>query len=380
VDVTITTPLAIGDILTATQTVNGLVSPESDPKLVVDVAPSVVTYRADFEVDPTAQWVVNGGPSDASADFHFDYSSVGIPQAPNSQSSGTHGLKLQANLTSNIFGGMSVSPVGKSFTGDYTLAFDWWGNFNGPFPGGGNGSTNLTTFGIMTAGTTAQWPGTADSIYFGATADGGSSADYRAYSPVAVASYQDGDPQYAAPSRNNSHAYYSVFGGVSAPAEQVALFPNQTGTTAIGAPGMTWNEVTITKSGPIVAWRINGLLISSIDTTGMSLGGDNILFGYSDINTTSSTDGNAPAMLFGLIDNVRILVAQPDSAGPNDWDGDGDVDLDDYEEMAGCLFGPGVPPDRADGCINTCLSTFDADGDSDIDLSDFAAFARGFNP
>ena len=56
---------------------------------------------------------------DAAADFFFDYSSVGIPAAPNG--AGTRGLKLQANLTNGIFSGMSVSPTGQNFTGDYRL-------------------------------------------------------------------------------------------------------------------------------------------------------------------------------------------------------------------------------------------------------------------
>ena len=35
-------------------------------------------------------------------------------------------------------------------------------------------------------------------------------------------------------------------------------------------------------------------------------GGGNILFDYADINATSSTDPNALALQFGLIDNIRV--------------------------------------------------------------------------
>jgi hypothetical protein len=79
---------------------------------------------------------VNLGPTDGVAEIFFDYSTVGVPPAPNSAGT-TRGLKFQANLTSGIFGGLSVSPTGKSFTGDVRLRFDLWQNFNGPFPGAG---------------------------------------------------------------------------------------------------------------------------------------------------------------------------------------------------------------------------------------------------
>lgn len=271
-------------------------------------------YSENFEVDPTANWTVNGGPSDEAADFFFDYGSVGIPSAPNSGGT-TRGMKLQANLASGIFGGFSVSPTGQNFSGDYTVRFDWWANFNGPFPGGGSGSTNLSTYGIGTSGTVAQWPGgVQDSVWFAATGDGGSSADYRAYSTAAPTSYGDGNPVYAFTTRNNSNAYFAALGNVPAPVAQLTLFPQQTGNTAVGSAGMTWHDVEITKLGNAITWKLDGLLMATIDTNTVTLGGGNIFFGHSDINAGSSTDPNAPALLFTLIDNVRVeVVPEPTS-------------------------------------------------------------------
>jgi hypothetical protein len=54
-----------------------------------------------------------------------------------------------------------------------------------------------------------------------------------------------------------------------------------------------------------------------------------------------------------------------------DTDADGDVDLDDYTNLAGCLFGPGV--DAGGDCVPA-----DVDGDGDIDLADFAVFQQLF--
>lgn len=116
------------------------------------------------------------------ADLYFDYSTAGIPLSPNSTNSDTHGLKMCANLdpATQVFpSGVSVSPVGFSITENFDMRFDMWMNFNGPMPAGGSGSTVVGGAGYGTAGTSAQVAGVADSVFIGATVDGGSSADYR---------------------------------------------------------------------------------------------------------------------------------------------------------------------------------------------------------
>jgi hypothetical protein len=277
-------------------------------------------YTQNFEVDPAANWTVNGSPSDEAANFFFDYSTVGIPTAPSAL--GTRGMKLQANQSSGIFGGMSVSPNGQNFGGIYTVTFDWWGNFNGPFPAGGSGSTQLSTFGVGTSGTLAQWPGgTQDSIWFAATGDGNSSTDWRAYSTTAPTRYADTAAGiYAAGafagSSNASDAYYAGFGNNAAPAEQLALFPQQSGATLVGSAGMEWHEVEIAVGLLNVTWTVDGLLIATVPLLDDTVNtGNNIFFGHSDTNASSSTDPNDSELLFTLIDNIRVTdnaVAVPE--------------------------------------------------------------------
>ena len=278
-------------------------------------AEAQVLYQQNFDADSTANWTVNAGPSDHLADFFFDYNTAGVPSAPNSGGT-TRGLKLGANYTNGIFSGVSVSPTGQSFAGDYTMQFDWWANFNGPAPVGGSGSTQLSTFGLDTSGTVAQWPGgTQDSIWFGGVGDGNSSSDWRAYSPTAATSYLPASGVYAAgtgtspDARNHNHPYYASFGSVSAPAAQTALFPQQTGTTLVGSSAFEWHDVVITKAGGNVTWTVDGTVIATVpvgdDTV---LTGNNIFFGHSDTNAGSSTDPNDMALLFTLIDNVRVSV------------------------------------------------------------------------
>jgi hypothetical protein len=72
----------------------------------------------------------------------------------------------------------------------------------------------------------------------------------------------------------------------------------------------------------------------------------------------------------------------PDECDPiqaADFDGDGDVDVDDFAAFTDCLAGPQRPPDPiVPGCADACLDAFDADGDEDCDLDDFAAFQEAF--
>jgi hypothetical protein len=272
---------------------------------------SAQLFSDNFDVDTSANWTVNkaNNPAGNIATFAFDYSTYGIPNAPGSSSS--RGLRLQANVTGGVFGGLSVSPIGQSFTGDFELRAHVWMNYLGPLTTGGSGTTQLGGLGIGTAGTSAQWPGgVQDSVWFAATMDGGSASDYRAYSSAAPTSYPSGNAVYKAPGGaiNNTNAYYSVFGGHAAPAAQLALYPSQTGTTPIGSQGFAWREYVVNKTGNSVLWTIDGLPIAEVDLSTVSLGGSNIHLMMSDTNATSATDPNF--LNFVVFDNV-VVTPEP---------------------------------------------------------------------
>jgi hypothetical protein len=279
---------------------------------------SAVSYAESFDVDPTASWTVNDpGLSDTLADFHYDYSEIGVPAAPGGAT--TFGLKLTANNSGNVFSGFSVSPTGQSFSGDYTISFDLWQNYAGPLGPGGSGTTQLSLFGLGTAGDVAVWPGSdpKESIAFGVTLDGGSQIDYRAYDSghLAGRSFANGgdeifaaDPDLVVGNRQGGeNPYYAGFGGASAPAAQLVLFPGQTGVTDAGEIAFAWRHVVIDVSGALVTWSIDGLEIAALDATGLTLGGGNLLFGHSDANTTSSSDPNDTLLNVTLIDNIRVV-------------------------------------------------------------------------
>lgn len=263
-------------------------------------------FSADFETDTSANWNVNVEPDgQGRADFNFDYSTVGIPLSPNSKlGDSRRALKLEANWDLGRFTGLSVSPTGQSFTGDFVLKFDYWHNFVGPFPVG-PGGTMFSGAGIGTQGTTAQWAGdNTDSLRFEASGDGDAgTADYRVYAKA------NQNPAFlAASSGNNSNAYYAQFGGVEAPTAQVNLYSGQTGTTADGTAGMQWLEWEIVKSGDTVEWYMNGLLMATVeDYSALGLTGENILFSRYDPYSSSSTSPNGEAMNFTLIDNISVI-------------------------------------------------------------------------
>jgi len=300
-------------------------------------AGSNILYSQDFDVDDTANWTVNKATdtyaNDAGniAEFFYDYSQLGIPSAPNSVGGTTRGLRLRANaVAGNVPAGgltaLSVSPTGLILPGDYTVEFDMWLNFNGPLATGNTGSSQITEFGILTAGTSTQVPGnfggTIDSVYFACGGDGQNGADYRVYDTAHPASWQDGTLVYAAGpasgvtgDRNAQHPYYTqFFGGTvennQAPAGQIGLpspaAGDQSGTTAAGAQGFRWRHVKIVKSNTTALWYVDDHLLATVDMTQSgTLGGSNILFGQSDVNNTS-VPADQNDLVFGLIDNVRV--------------------------------------------------------------------------
>jgi PEP-CTERM motif len=289
-------------------------------------AEAAAIYSDNFESDTSANYNVNQSGGNNAATFAFDYSTVGIPAAPNSGGT-TKGLKLEANYQTSgqVQSGISVSPTGLSLTGDFDIRFDLWENSIGPFTGlsgdGGSGSTQVTSYGWGTAGTTAQWAGSSNSVMFGATGDGNSSFDWRVYKSNALVGATDSSYVAVAGAgndadlRNNIHSYYSTnFPGVAPPAAQLGLFASQTGAPQNGSAAFQWFAALISKRGNTLTWSLDGVPIANVDMTGLTLGGDNFFLGQFDINAGASSSANARSLIFGLIDNLEVTqVPEPSS-------------------------------------------------------------------
>lgn len=268
-----------------------------------------VLFQESFDTDQSANWQYNSFGPGNSADFFFDYSTVGVPAAPGSVT--TRGLRLEANVGADTFGGGSASPLGLVLPSEYVLTAYVWQNSVGPFPGGGSGSTHLTSLSVGVSGTASEFQGgTMTGVQFSATGDGGSASDWRAYngsgSPLSTAITPS---VYAAGSLNASNPYYqAVFAGQAPPVDQLMLFPEQTGTTAPGTPAFGWNLWEITKTTSSIDWRINGVDFATVDASLFPLvfGGDNFAFGHADINDLSST--STSPLIFSLVDNITVTA------------------------------------------------------------------------
>jgi len=299
--------------------------------LTVTLPPVTQTmWRDDFDTNSAANWIMNRSSSDCRVAFNYDYSANGIPSAPNSTNNTTRGVKLEANVSLGVVAAISLSPVGQSFGGDYRLRFDLWMNQNGPFPAGGNGSTQHGTAGMGTAGNKVQWTGsgsTADGCWFAVDGEGQASDtsttamnDFGAFSGTNY--YAAASGVYAAGtasnSRGNGNSYYAgTFpGGQTAPAVQQSTYSQQTGALAAGTIGFAWRDVIINKSGGTVEWSIDGLKIATI--TGATFASSNIFIGLWDSFASLSDNTN---LSFAVFDNVRVerlvtnvppyLTAQP---------------------------------------------------------------------
>jgi hypothetical protein len=288
-------------------------------------------FTENFDVNNAANWTVNNNNNGTNAaNFSFNYGSVGIPSADGPGGT-TVGLKLQANISgtgpaSGVLPAISVSPNGQSFTGDYTVSFKWWHNFLGSTTGGignsagGSGSTQISTFGVMTAGDTANYAGASDSVFFAATGDGASAQDFRAYSKEQPTGYATGitgnnaHNVYAAGSQNSSAALYQTAfpAGAQAPTAQSNAAATQTGSTLAGMAGFRWHDVVIEKAGNLITWKVNGTLFDTVDLTNFTPAnlptGSNILFGMSDTSLGAGTPASAfQTYDFTLIDNISVV-------------------------------------------------------------------------
>ncbi len=285
---------------------------------VTTAARGDVLFSDDFDTDTSASWNINASSADTAYTFAFDYSAIGVPPSPNGGGS-TLGLRLAANIADGAAAGITVSPMGESFSGSYVLSFDMWINANGPFPSGGTGSTEFLTAGIGYDDTTVNLGGASGSGgWFTTDGEGGSSRDYRAYKNAGEQFAESGQffagtSSAGGGAHNSSDPYYADFGSIDvevAVPDQAAMYAQQTGTTVVGSQGFAWHEVVITVDGSTALWEIDGLPIVELDPTigsTFDLEG-NISIGYMDIFSSVSDN---PELSFGLIDN---LVVTPEPA------------------------------------------------------------------
>lgn len=236
----------------------------------------------------SALWNVQA-TADTNIIFGWDHSTLGIPAAPNG--TGTTGVRMAANISSGAASGLSMTPIGVVLPSNYTVTFDMWMNVNGPFPGGGGGSTEFATFGIGANGTQVQWSGAAGHT-LGGSGEGGSSSDYRFY----------GTGSLAAGANNTDPYYTAAFPGQTAPAQQQLDYAQQNDQPLQdGTLGFAWREVAIQVDGSTATWTVDGTLLATV--TDFSGSGDAFI-GYYDAFTSVSDNAD---LSFVVFDNFQVI-------------------------------------------------------------------------
>lgn len=286
--------------------------------------PQTVVFSDSLDTDSSADWTVSKSSTDTRVTFNYNYAADGIPSAPRSTGGTTRGVKFEANMANGVVAAVSMSPVGQSFGGDYRLHFDMWINANGPFPGGGTGSSQYITAGLGTTGGHVQWTGTgstADGYWFATDGEGGagdtsSPCDYNALAATAIQGVSSGVylAGTSSTARANTHAYYATAfpAGQTAPASQQSTYPRQSGQLAAGCVGFAWRDVIIAKRGNIVEWSIDGVKLAAFTSASVTAG--NVFVGYWDPFTSISDNA---AVSFGLVDNVRVEVSTNSTPPPD---------------------------------------------------------------
>jgi hypothetical protein len=296
-----------------------------------------------FNVNDSSAWTTGtGSGANSSVTFGFDYSSLGIPQAPGSAT--TTALVMRANTNSGAAAvqGITVSPNGVSLTGDYIVKATIWANSYGGWTTGstlstGTGTSQMVGLGVGYTGGTlwrggsgTSAPGGGSGVWFAAAGDGGFGGtsntirDYSAFtgSGALLANFVTSTAAYFAsgsgtnPQDNNNPYYQAAFPGPlvnSINSGSWASAQGQTllsGTVTNGIAGMAWREFTIARTGTTVTW--------SIDTTPIATLGTSVpLDGATSITYFDPTSGVAPNnLVFGLVSSYSVeLVPEPTTLG-----------------------------------------------------------------
>jgi hypothetical protein len=280
---------------------------------VPGVALGDILFESDM--DSGAAWTVNA-TADTAYQFGWDFTTEGIPPSPGGS---TTGLRMAANVVDPAsVEEVVATPTGFTVGGQYVVEFDFWVNANGPFPGGGTGSTEFAGGGIGYDGTSATRNGALLII----DGEGGSSRDWRMYKNTGEQFVASG--QYDIDTNNNSGVDLSgYFASQSPPLYQQTTYPQQTGMTAAGSGGFAWHHMVITVDSNAIGvgitddpglanFTVDGLSIGTIDNsnggTVVAMTG-NVQVMFADLFSSVSDN---PALSYGVIDNF-VVTPEPAS-------------------------------------------------------------------
>ncbi len=251
----------------------------------------------------------DSGAEDFKAVFGFNYSTVTypttIPSAPNSSGGSTKGLFLTSNKDATAANaGINLYPVGQAASGNFTLKFDLWLNWDVL-----GTSSEHALFGINHSGniTNRISQATSDGLFFAMDGDANVSAVNTTFRDFTVLRGSGNGAIPVFMGTNNT-----TFGPAAPLGPQfdysnpgfVALFPSKTipgfGSTPAGSPGLGWVSCELRQETNVITCLLNGTSVAQYTNTFAYTNG-NILIGYSD-NFSSIGTSN----VFAIFDNIRV--------------------------------------------------------------------------
>lgn len=293
------------------------------------------------------------------ADFGYDYSALGIPEAPNTRGSDlpTRGLRLAANTTSFLFQD-AVAAVYEDvrFTGRYTVQVDIWLNWaanNGPALGTTEHGSVLAGFDIV-EDQNRRFQGRSGAGIKIST-DGGATSrldyilnkndrDLNTFSgQYSVTEYLTGDPpSLSGNKRGITEDAVNVDPQLGGLIDMPALFPsfdiatatnkrNSSGTQPAGAAGFQWVTITAEIDTNAIGIGINDFPGTAKFTVENPASGESVIIGTVD-NSNPGHPGLAeqpanmsgavglawidffggkpdqPQFSFGVFDNLRVFI------------------------------------------------------------------------
>jgi len=275
---------------------------------------SAQLFVDDMGADSAANWTIVASGGDASAEFGHDYSTAGLPPAPNG--SDTIGLRTTVNNAAGATARITATHFDNAFTGQFTTQIDIWINWvvdGGATHGLGQGTTEAVA---VSVGHDGLVPGP-----FGATllydSDGTGNAlngiigDYTLYKGEAVQSIDTG--QYAI--SNNTE--------VDLVPQLAEAFPGVDVSTTVPVQGQ---PAIVTRDGSAgMQWMT---LTAAVDTEAIGPAGLIPAPGFASFWLTSATSGNTVEI--GTIDNSNGGTVVDFAATPSI----GLSMLDDYASLS----------------------------------------------
>jgi hypothetical protein len=259
-------------------------------------------------LDSNTGWIVLQEPSPSSlATFGYDYSALGIPPSPNGGGS-TLGLRLAANANGTIQAITAATTA--SFSGQFRVTFDFWGNTVGPLPGGGTGSTEHLGGGVGFSGTAPRKGASALTTIEGNAASRDWRLDIDGTSQVLATGYYN--PLItsleinATTSADPNFFFTAPFPGQQAPPAQGDSGIAFNGTIAFG-----WHTMKIladTVAGT-AEFTIDSTYLGTLDQRGtpVSIEGSGSLTLLDSFVSVSSGDLTTD-LVFAVFDNYKVEV------------------------------------------------------------------------